>query len=277
VQQSTPRGARLRAGRTSAAALATLGLIAGGVAFASPAAADTVSIAEVAPVATGADPIVAPALRSTATFLRTDRTSVYAGARAILTGKVLVDGVKLPGRNVVLQTRSGTAWHTTTVTRTAGNGFVVFKVYPKRSTEYRLAFAGDATLAASASSGVVVRVQPAARAARVVATAAAQIGKWYRYGAAGPRNFDCSGLTQYSFKRVGVRLPHSANSQKGYGRAVSRSAARPGDLVVFMSGRHAYHVAIYVGNGYMIDAPHSGARVTKRKIYTARVVFRRLV
>jgi peptidoglycan DL-endopeptidase CwlO len=276
VQQMTPRGGRLRAGRSSAVALTALGLLAGGAAFASPAAADTVSVADVAPALLPADALVAPAIRTTTAFLRTNRTTSYAGDPVVLTGKVLVDGVKLTSQNVALQTFAGGSWRTAAIRRLARNGFVVMKVYPKGTTQYRLSFAGSSTLAASASSGLTVKVR-ASRGAKVVATAKAQLGKWYRYGASGPRNFDCSGLTMYAFRSVGLHLPHNANSQKSYGHAVSRSAARPGDLIIFLHGSHGYHVAIYAANGYMIDAPHSGARVSKRKIYSAKVVFRRLV
>ncbi|HKT05400.1 MAG TPA: NlpC/P60 family protein [Rugosimonospora sp.] len=112
---------------------------------------------------------------------------------------------------------------------------------------------------------------------RVVSEALKHRGAWYRFGAAGPYRFDCSGFTLYVFRKFGVSLPHKASAQRWRGRAVSRAQARPGDLVVFSQGGSWSHVAIYVGNGYVIDAPHSGARVSVRKLWTSAVVFRRLV
>jgi cell wall-associated NlpC family hydrolase len=72
-------------------------------------------------------------------------------------------------------------------------------------------------------------------------------------------------------------LPHQADAQKSYGRAVSQAAALPGDLIVFLSGGYGYHAAIYAGDGYMYDAPHAGATVGKHKIFDSNLVFRRLV
>jgi cell wall-associated NlpC family hydrolase len=76
---------------------------------------------------------------------------------------------------------------------------------------------------------------------------------------------------------VGVSLPHKANSQKSYGRAISRSQALPGDLIIFLSGGYGYHAAIYAGGGYMYDAPRAGSTVGLHKIWSSTIVFRRLV
>jgi len=86
-----------------------------------------------------------------------------------------------------------------------------------------------------------------------------ELGKPYQWGAAGPGSFDCSGLTQYVWAKAGVYLDHYTGSQWNEGRHVSQSELRPGDLVFFGSDLH--HVGIYVGNGNMIEAPHSGANV----------------
>ena len=135
----------------------------------------------------------------------------------------------------------------------------------------------DRTSTATASGGYSAVTSGTGRGAQVVAAAASQTGKPYRFGAAGPNAFDCSGLTQYAFKSVGISLPHSANSQKSYGTAVSAANALPGDLIIFLSGGNGYHAAIYAGGGYMYDAPNSGGTVGKRKIYSGTVIFRRLV
>ena len=97
---------------------------------------------------------------------------------------------------------------------------------------------------------------PNAAAAAAVRFSCAQLGKPYVYGAAGPGSYDCSGLTMRSWGAAGVSLPHSSSGQYSYGSHVSRSALEPGDLLFFYSPIH--HVAIYIGNGLMIHAPHTG-------------------
>jgi cell wall-associated NlpC family hydrolase len=97
------------------------------------------------------------------------------------------------------------------------------------------------------------------RGLRAVKIANRLTGIPYVWGGASPRSgFDCSGLVQYVYGKVGVSLPHYTVSQYGHGRAVSRSGLRPGDLV-FFSGLN--HVGIYAGDGKYIHAPRSGTTV----------------
>jgi len=93
---------------------------------------------------------------------------------------------------------------------------------------------------------------------RVVMRAWRAVGVRYRWGGASLSGFDCSGLTQWVYRSVGVSLPHYSGAQWRYGRRVSRRALRPGDLL-FFSGLG--HVGIYLGHGALIHAPHPGARV----------------
>ncbi|HEX8344791.1 MAG TPA: NlpC/P60 family protein, partial [Actinoplanes sp.] len=74
--------------------------------------------------------------------------------------------------------------------------------------------------------------RPARGMGAVLAYARAQVGKRYSSGGAGPHTFDCSGLTMRAYARAGYRLPHSSGGQAARARTVSRSQARPGDLVV---------------------------------------------
>jgi len=99
---------------------------------------------------------------------------------------------------------------------------------------------------------------PPTRAPRseVVSIARKYLGAPYRWAAAGPNAFDCSGLTMFVYRQVGVSLPHSSRAQIGSGQRVSRSNLAPGDLVFFGSPIH--HVGLYVGGGMMIHAPHTG-------------------
>jgi cell wall-associated NlpC family hydrolase len=91
-----------------------------------------------------------------------------------------------------------------------------------------------------------------------------------------PRGFDCSGFTGYVYRQLGISLPRTANQQMLATRRVSRSAARPGDLVFFVSGGRAYHVGLYAGGGKLYDAPRTGKTVSKRAIWDAAVVFGRV-
>jgi peptidoglycan DL-endopeptidase CwlO len=109
-------------------------------------------------------------------------------------------------------------------------------------------------------------VPASGRAAVAVASARAQIGKPYVWGATGPGSFDCSGLTSYVWRQAGVSLPRTSRDQYAAGVKVSRSQLRPGDLVYF--GSPIYHVAIYIGGGQMITAPQPGEVVKYQALST---------
>jgi cell wall-associated NlpC family hydrolase len=121
--------------------------------------------------------------------------------------------------------------------------------------EVSRAHGGDA-VAAPAPSGVTA---PSAAAQVAVDTALAQVGDRYVWGAAGPDEFDCSGLTQYSYSAAGVSLPHSSRMQAGMGRPVSVSELQPGDLLFYYSPTS--HVAMYIGDGKMVHASTSSKPV----------------
>lgn len=88
------------------------------------------------------------------------------------------------------------------------------------------------------------------------------LGRPYVFGEAGPKAFDCSGLTRYVFARFGVNLPHYAGSQYSMGASVSRDNLKPGDLVFFNTYGSVSHVGIYVGRGDFIHAPSKGKSIT---------------
>ncbi|MEU2626250.1 MULTISPECIES: bifunctional lytic transglycosylase/C40 family peptidase [Kitasatospora] len=105
------------------------------------------------------------------------------------------------------------------------------------------------------------------QAAGAIYFAQTKLGTPYLWGGEGlpsqQGRFDCSGLTQAAFESVGIALPRVANDQWYAGEHPSRDQLRPGDLVFFANDlndpRSIHHVGIYVGGGYMIDAPHTGA------------------
>lgn len=97
--------------------------------------------------------------------------------------------------------------------------------------------------------------------------AARYYGVPYVWGGNTPSGFDCSGFTKYVYRQFGITLPRVSRDQYAFTRHISRSQARPGDLVFY--GSPVHHVGIYVGNGYMIDAPRRGSVVSKRKVYTS--------
>jgi cell wall-associated NlpC family hydrolase len=140
------------------------------------------------------------------------------------------------------------------------------------------------TLAATMFAGSVVSPSASHASALVSAERAGKATDWaktrkgspYRYGAMGPRTFDCSGLTRWAYKRVGKNLPHSSSAQAKHVKRVKRSNARRGDLVFFSGRGGIYHVAIYAGHNRIWHAPYSGTRVRRDKIWSGNVFFGRV-
>ena len=106
--------------------------------------------------------------------------------------------------------------------------------------------------------------------------AEAQVGKPYLWGAPGPRAFDCSGLTQYSYLHAGKALPRTAQDQYNRTTHISASSRKVGDLIFFGSTRSIYHVGFYAGNGYILAAPYTGAKVRFEKIWSSNVHYGRV-
>ncbi|MBR7839299.1 C40 family peptidase [Actinospica durhamensis] len=119
----------------------------------------------------------------------------------------------------------------------------------------------------SASSVTITQAAPDARAAAAVAYAKSKLGDEYVYAAAGPSTFDCSGLTMMAWEQAGVSLPHNAAEQYATTTHISASQLEPGDLVYYDYGEGITHVAIYVGNGMVIHAPHTGTVVQYGELY----------
>lgn len=117
----------------------------------------------------------------------------------------------------------------------------------------------DEVLASAMHYGYVPSGTPAAR---VLDVAKAELGTPYVWGGSSPGGFDCSGLVQWVYGRVGIALPRTAQAQFNATDRVPRDELRPGDLVFFQSTYPSAdlitHVGIYVGNGFMLNAPAEG-------------------
>jgi cell wall-associated NlpC family hydrolase len=98
-----------------------------------------------------------------------------------------------------------------------------------------------------------------------------QLGEPYVWGAAGPNSWDCSGLTMGAWAAAGVQLSHYSVSQYYETTRVSYSQLRPGDLIFWASDSSnpgtIFHVALYIGNGQMIQAPRTGRNVEVQSVF----------
>lgn len=108
------------------------------------------------------------------------------------------------------------------------------------------------------------------RAAIAVAYAESKVGgdHWYKPGGNGPIEFDCSGLTQESWKAAGVSIPRTSYEQYDELPHVPLSSLEPGDLLFFFpNSQGPGHVGIYIGNGELIHAPKTGQKVQFASLY----------
>ncbi len=112
------------------------------------------------------------------------------------------------------------------------------------------------------------------RAEKVIKWASKQKGDPYRYGANGPKAFDCSGLVQYVYKKSGKKIGRTSGAQLK-GKHIAKSKKKKGDILIFISNGRAYHSAIYAGKGKMWEAQRSGTKVGKHKIWSSGYVVRR--
>jgi cell wall-associated NlpC family hydrolase len=126
---------------------------------------------------------------------------------------------------------------------------------PQQQTVQTNTIGGNGSTAPVAYSGPT-----GTQADKAVAFAYAQIGKPYQWGATGPGSFDCSGLVQAAWAAAGVSIPRTTYDQWAALPHISTSALQPGDLLYFDG---IGHVAMYVGNNYIIDAPQTGMDVQK--------------
>ncbi|MHB2022978.1 MAG: C40 family peptidase [Mycobacteriales bacterium] len=143
--------------------------------------------------------------------------------------------------------------------------------------------AAAAAAAAAANAAAVLQGQlgstfgsfaaPNPVAATAIAAARSRLGDEYVWGGSGPSVFDCSGLTQWSYRQAGLLLPRVAADQYNVGQHVSLAQLLPGDLLFWATNVNnpatIHHVAMYLGGGMMIEAPHTGSVVHIVPVYLA--------
>lgn len=148
-------------------------------------------------------------------------------------GKVSIPTVKT--------SKAGTYTATYSVTDTAGN---------KGSAALTVKVTANSS---SSGSSAGTSSRPNYYGTSVVGAAYSRLGCPYKWGAAGPNSFDCSGLVVWCYAKAGKSLPHSSGALASCGTRVSISSAQPGDIL-WRPG----HVGIYIGGGKYIHAPHTG-------------------
>ncbi|MFD6554492.1 NlpC/P60 family protein [Streptomyces sp. NPDC058398] len=110
------------------------------------------------------------------------------------------------------------------------------------------------------ASGALSSVRPPTREGEeALRYAVEQIGKPYEWGAEGPKAFDCSGLTSQAWERAGRPVPRTSQEQWAELPRVPLDKLRPGDLVIYFP--EATHVALYLGEGMVVQAPRPGAKI----------------
>jgi cell wall-associated NlpC family hydrolase len=141
---------------------------------------------------------------------------------------------------------------------------------PLKATPAQAAASTPTTAAPAAAAAPA----PSSKAAIAVAEAKKQLGKMYVYGGAGPDNYDCSGLTAWAWRAAGVSLNHDAYDQWFETTRVSVNNVQPGDLLFFGDDgvESIHHVAMYVGDGNMIEASTTGTPVRIRGWRSADLV-----
>lgn len=101
--------------------------------------------------------------------------------------------------------------------------------------------------------------EPSRAGDRALRYAVQQVGKPYEWGAEGPRTYDCSGLTSEAWGHAGTPIPRTSQEQWAELPRIPLDELRPGDLVIYFP--EATHVALYLGDGKIVQAPRTGEKV----------------
>jgi peptidoglycan/xylan/chitin deacetylase (PgdA/CDA1 family)/cell wall-associated NlpC family hydrolase len=176
----------------------------------------------------------------------------------------------LDAAETVVVVKSTTVLRSLDGTRTLRISFgTMLSVLGEATATYEVATPGGVMVVDK--SAVSIRELPQT-AASIIATARSFLGLQYLWGGTSGFGYDCSGLVYSVFKAHGVVLPRDADAQSRVGQAVSRAALQAGDLIFFSSGGVAYHVAIYAGQGLVIDSPSPGNPVEQVPLSTFPII-----
>lgn len=130
-----------------------------------------------------------------------------------------------------------------------------------KAGKYTVTYTATDDAGNKASKSLKVTVEnPIPTNAGVASTALTRVGKGYRMGATGPNVFDCSGLTQWSYRQNGISIPRTSGAQYSASKRISKSDLKSGDLVFFKGttgGSGISHVGIYIGGGRFVHAGSS--------------------
>jgi len=122
----------------------------------------------------------------------------------------------------------------------------------------------------ASNSGPLAGATGGGQRAQVIAAARKLLGVPYVWGGTSASGVDCSGLVQWAFGQAGISMPRISADQARHGKRVAISDLQPGDLVAWdNSSRNngADHIAIYIGNGMIIEAPRPGRSVQLSHLY----------
>ncbi len=157
-------------------------------------------------------------------------------------------------------------------TLAAVKGRIARLVAAQQASEQAVQQASFTRIAAPASAQQV-NLPPVQGAARAVAADESQVGVPYVWGGDTPGvGFDCSGLTMWAWGQAGVSLTHSAAAQYGEVTHIPFADIQPGDLLFWASGGYIDHVAMYIGNGDVVNAPYTGQTIRIQPVWTSGLV-----
>ncbi len=129
-----------------------------------------------------------------------------------------------------------------------------------------------ATLLATAGTAEAAESARERKIERAVEVARNQIGDPYRYGAAGPGAFDCSGLMMFAYNKAGISLPRTTGTQASHVRRIYKNNMHKGDLMFFYGSGGVYHVGMFVGwdsgRRVILHASSSSRPVQKDPVWT---------
>lgn len=140
---------------------------------------------------------------------------------------------------------------------------------PASRSRERVATTTEATATEAAEPTIVVPAS--ANGSAIAEIAVRYVGVPYVAGGTTPDGFDCSGFTSYVFAQVGISLPRTSSAQRNAGTVVSRADAQPGDLI-WSPG----HISIYLGDGLQVDSPRPGKTIQVREIWQSSPTFIRV-